>query len=201
MSSKPYDICNKAIVVINILVFLVLEIMGNTQETIFMYQHGAMYPEAVLAGGEWYRMITCMFLHFGIRHLGNNMLILFFMGDYLERALGHVKFVFLYFLSGLGGSALSLLFMVYSKDYAVSAGASGAIFGVIGALIYIVIRNKGRLENLTAHRLIFMAVLSLYYGFTATGVDNLAHVGGLVSGILLAVLLYRKRPLYRRSDY
>lgn len=177
----------------NILVFLVLEWLGDTESAAFMYDHGAMYPDAVLYGGEWYRIFTCMFLHFGIRHLGNNMLILFFLGDNLERALGHMKYVFLYLLSGMAGSILSLVYMTCSGDYAVSGGASGAIFGVIGALIYIVIRNRGRLEDLTAGRLIFMAALSLYYGFTAEGIDNFAHVGGLVSGLLLAVLLYRKK--------
>lgn len=193
MRKRPYDICNKVIVALNVLVFLVLDLMGDTESGSFMYAHGAIFPDAVLADGEWYRLVTCMFVHFGIRHVANNMLILFFLGDNLERALGHVKYVILYLLSGLGGSVCSLLYMVRTGDYAVSGGASGAIFGVIGALIYIVVRNRGRLEDLTANRLIFMAVLTLYYGFTATGVDNLAHVGGLVSGILLGLLLYRKK--------
>ena len=199
MSRKPYDICNKAIIAINVLVFVVLEFMGDTESAGFMYEHGAMYPDSVLADGEWYRLVTCMFIHFGVHHIGNNMLILFFLGDNLERALGHVKYVILYLLSGLCGSALSLIFMVRSQDYAVSGGASGAIFGVIGALIYILIRNKGHLEDLTANRLILMAVLSLYHGFTATGVDNLAHVGGLAGGIVLAMLLYRKKPRYTQE--
>ena len=193
MKTKTYDICNKAIIAVNILVFFLLEIMGDTESSGFMYAHGALYPDAILVDGEWYRLFTCMFIHFGIRHIGNNMLILFFLGDNLERALGHVKYVVLYLISGLCGSAISLTYMVKAGDYAVAGGASGAIFGVIGALIYIVIRNKGRLEDLTANRLIFMAVLSLYYGFTAEGVDNLAHLGGLVSGIILAVILYRKK--------
>ncbi len=201
MNKRPYDICNKVIVALNVLVFLVLDLMGDTESGSFMYGHGAMFPDAVLVDGEWYRLITCMFVHFGIRHVANNMLILFFLGDNLERVLGHVKYVVLYLLSGLGGSALSLIYMVRTGDYAVSGGASGAIFGVIGALIYIVVRNRGRLENLTARRLIFMAVLSLYYGFTATGVDNLAHVGGLVCGFLLAILLYRKKPVRTGTEY
>ena len=193
MQRNPYDICNKAIVVINILVFLVFEWLGDTENAIFMYNHGAMYPDAVLIEGEWYRIVTCMFIHFGIHHLGNNMLILFFLGDNLERALGHVKFTILYLLSGMTGSLLSMVYMLKTQDYAVSGGASGAIFGVIGALIYIVARNRGRLEDLTSKRLIFMAALSLYHGFTSVGVDNFAHVGGLVGGFILAVILYRKK--------
>ncbi len=193
MYTRPKDICNKAIVVINIIVFLALEVLGDTESGAFMYAHGAMYPDVVLLDGQWYRLFTCMFIHFGMRHMMNNMVILFFLGDNLERALGHVKFVVLYLLSGLCGSGLSLFFMIHTGDYAVAGGASGAIFGVIGALIYIVVRNRGKLEDLTAKRLIFMAALSLYYGFTATGIDNLAHIGGLISGFLLAVILYRKK--------
>lgn len=193
MRKKPYDICNKIMVILNILIFLGLEWIGTPQSAEFMYDYGAMYPEAVVADGEWYRLFICMFMHFGIEHLGNNMLILFFLGDNLERAVGHIKYLFIYLLSGLGGSILSMLFMIQSQDYAVSGGASGAIFGVVGALIYIVIRNRGRLEDLTTRQLVFMAVLSLYHGFTATGVDNFAHIGGLVSGFVLAVLLYWKK--------
>ena len=193
MRTRPYDICNKIMVIINILIFLGLEWIGTPQSAAFMYNNGAMYPETVMEAGEWYRLFTCMFIHFGIEHLGNNMLILFFLGDNLERAVGHIKYLMIYILSGLGGSLLSMLFMIRSQDYAVSGGASGAIFGVVGALIYIVIRNKGRLEDLTTKQLIFMAVLSLYHGFTATGVDNFAHIGGLVSGFVLSVLLYWKK--------
>ena len=191
MKTRPYDICNKTIVVVNILICLRLELVGNTEDSMFMYAHGAMYPRAVWEGQEWYRMFSCMFLHFGIYHLANNMLILFFLGDYLEQALGHVKYVLLYVLSGLGGSVLSLIFMIRNQDYAVSAGASGAIFGVIGGLIYVVLRNRGHWKDLTSKRLILMAVLSLYHGFTATGVDNQAHVGGLLCGFVLAILFYR----------
>lgn len=192
MRTKLYDICNKIVVILNILIFFILEWIGTPQSAEFMYDYGAMYPEAVLADGEWYRLFTCMFLHFGIEHLGNNMLILFFMGDNLERAVGHLKYVIIYLLSGLGGSILSMLFMIQSQNYAVSGGASGAIFGVVGAMIFIVIRNKGRLEDLTTKQLVFMAVLSLYHGFSASGVDNFAHIGGLVSGFLLAIIFYRK---------
>ena len=77
-------------------------------------------------------------------------------------------------------------------DNVVSAGASGAIFAVIGAMIYILLINKGRMENFTARRLIFMAALSLYLGVTSVGIDNMAHFGGLIFGFLLGILLYRK---------
>ena len=193
MQQKPRDICNKILVVVNIVIFLILDMIGDPADAMFMYKHGAMYPDAVLQDGEWYRLIAANFMHFNIRHVGNNMLILFFLGDNLERALGHIKYVILYLCSGLAGSLISLGYMAYSQKYAVSAGASGAVFGVTGALIYVLICNRGKLEDLTAGRMIFMAILSLYQGFAAEGTDNFAHLGGLISGILLAMMLYRKK--------
>ena len=71
-----------------------------------------------------------------------------------------------------------------------SAGASGAVFAVLGAMIYVLLRHRGRLQDLTVRGMLFMAALSLYYGFTSAGVDNAAHVGGLICGLILALLLY-----------
>ena len=80
-----------------------------------------------------------------------------------------------------------------SGSFAVSAGASGAIFGIVGALLYVAIRNRGRIGDVSGRGLAFMVILSLYYGFTSGGVDNFAHIGGLLSGFILSVLLYWKR--------
>lgn len=99
----------------------------------------------------------------------------------------------IYFLSGLSGNILSALWDMQTGDYAVSAGASGAIFGIVGAILYVAIRNRGRIGTITGRGILFMIILSLYYGFTSGGVDNFAHIGGLVSGLVLAVLLYWKK--------
>lgn len=181
------------LVLANVLVFLVLSLLGNTEDSQFMAEHGAMYPSLVLENGEWYRLFTSMFLHFGVLHLMNNMVMLFFAGKYLEHAVGKIRYLLIYFAAGLGGSLLSLYMMVQTNDMAVSAGASGAIFGVIGALLWVAIQNRGRFENLTTRGLLFMIVLCLYYGFTTTGVDNWCHVGGLLSGFLVSLLLYRRK--------
>jgi len=194
---KKLAFVNIAIVIINILVFLVLDFMGDTENAVFMAAHGAVFPPLVVIEGEYYRLFTAMFLHFGINHLFSNMLVLFFLGDNLERAIGHVKYLVIYLLSGLCGGVFSMYMMYKNNDMAVSAGASGAIFGMVGALLYIVLINKGRLEDITLRRLGFMVILSLYLGYTSTGVDNMAHLGGLVSGFVLAVILYRKNNHYR----
>lgn len=183
---------NMLLIVINILYFLFLEVMGSSEDIVFMIQHGAVYEPLVLGYKEYYRLLTAVFMHFGIDHIANNMLILFILGDNMERALGHIKYLIFYLICGIGANIVSLAANVIQGDMVVSAGASGAIFGVIGGLLYAVFINHGRLEDLSTTQLALLAACSLYFGFTSTGVDNVAHVAGLLIGIVMAVLLYRK---------
>lgn len=181
------------LVIINVSVFFGLSFIGMTEDASFMAEHGAMYVPYVLERGEYYRIFTSMFLHFGFQHLMNNMVMLIAIGYTLENELGRVKFLILYLLSGIGGTFVSMYQDIHINEYAVAAGASGAIFGLIGATIYVALRNHGRVGNVSGRGLVFMAAVTLYYGYANGGVDNFAHVGGLVSGIMLAFLLYRKR--------
>ena len=182
---------NGLLIALNVLFFLYLEITGSSENAYFMYTKGAMSAPAVLEDGEYYRLLTAMFMHFGIRHIMNNMLVLFVLGDNLERALGHVKYLIFYLLCGIGSNWVSM--MAHSTDtMTVSAGASGAIFGVVGGLLYVVTANKGRLEDLSTRQLVIMIFFSLYLGYTSTGVDNTAHLSGLVIGIVLAIILYHR---------
>jgi rhomboid protease GluP len=179
-------------VVINALVYVILEVYGDTGSTAYMMEKGAVWPPYVVEGQYW-RLLTATFMHFGFEHLLNNMLILICAGMILEKAMGHVKFAILYLFAGVGGSTLSYLQMLQSGDYAVAAGASGAVFGIIGGLLWVVIRHRGRYESLTGKGMIFMIAISLYYGIASGGVDNWGHVGGLIMGFLLCMILYRKQ--------
>lgn len=181
-----------AMIGINLLVFLFMEILGDTESSSFMIAHGAMYPACITEQKEYWRFLTAIFLHFGPKHLLNNMVLLGAAGNILERATGRKKFLLLYLVSGVGGTILSFLQMIVSGDYAVSAGASGAIFGLIGGLLWVVIAHHGRYESLTGKGMVFMIVLALYYGISAGGVDNWGHVGGLITGFLICIVLYRK---------
>ena len=129
------------------------------------------------------------------------MLILVCAGMILEKALGHVKFTILYLIAGVGGNVLSCAQMLYKKDYAVSAGASGAIFGIVGALLWIVILHRGRYESLTGKGLLFMIVITLYYGITTGGIDNWGHIGGLLMGFVMGIILYRRVDFRRENPY
>lgn len=184
---------NACLVLVNIIVFLGLEIFGSTTDLSYMVGKGALFPPYIETGHQYYRLFTCMFMHFGFQHIFYNMLALYFLGDNVERALGKTKYLFLYLISGLGGSSFSLIFAVLLGNNIVSAGASGAIFGVVGALLFIVIRNKGRLEDMTTAKLLLLIGYSLFSGLTSEGIDNAAHIGGLLVGFLLAVILYRRK--------
>jgi len=198
-------LCTTVLIVINVAVFLILSILGNTEDAVFMLHHGAMYEPLVTEGQEYYRLFTCMFLHFGITHLMNNMVMLGALGWNLEVEIGKIRFIIIYFISGLGGNILSLIAGISAGEVVVSAGASGAVFGLMGALLYVVIANRGRLGRLSGRGMIFMVILSLYFGLTSSGVDNMAHIGGLICGFFLAVILYRPKKVYYneydRSDW
>ncbi len=182
---------NLTIIAINFIYFGYLELAGSTEDTGFMVAHGAVFLPAVL-GGEYWRLLTAVFMHFGIEHIINNMLVLYVLGDNLERALGPVKYVIFYIVCGVGANVVSVFFDMRVSSMAVSAGASGAVFGVVGGLLYAVLVNHGRLEDLGTRQLVVMIVLSLYLGFVSSGVNNIAHMAGLALGILMGMILYRR---------
>lgn len=187
------------LMLVNVIVFLAVEITGGSQNTLHMVDCGAAFAPLIIENKEWYRLFTCMFLHFGMRHLANNMLVLFVLGQRLEPAAGKVRLLLIYILGGLGGNILSFFLSLEKGDYAVSAGASGAVFAVMGAMIYVLVRNRGRVQDLSARQILIMAAFSLYFGFTSSGVDNAAHIGGMICGFLIAVFIYHPRRIYPRK--
>ena len=193
MRQRPEAVCTIILIAVNVAVFFILSLFGDTEDAVFMMQHGAMYSDFVIQDHEYYRLFTCLFLHFGIEHLLNNMVILGALGWNLELQTGKIRFLLIYFGSGLFGNVVSLIFHGAAQEYTVSAGASGAIFGLMGALLWVVIANHGRLGRLSGRGMLVMVALSLYFGLSNSGVDNYAHIGGLVCGFLLALILYRKR--------
>ena len=176
----------------NFLVFLAFTILGDTEDAMFMAAHGAAVTPLIVEGKEYYRLFTSMFLHFGAEHLIYNMLMLIFLGDTLEKMAGKIPYLLIYLIGGIAGNLLSVITELRDMDFFVSAGASGAIFAVLGALCFAVILNKGRLQDYSGRRLLLMAVLSVIQGMTAEGINNWAHIGGLAAGFILAVPFVRK---------
>lgn len=178
--------------VINVLVFVLCTFTGE------LYKAGALNAVKVLLDGEYYRLLSSIFLHWDINHLFGNMLIFFFLGDIVEKELGHGKYLLVYLAAGISGGLLSMGYGAFTRDFANSVGASGAIFGVVGALFWLVIMNRGRLEYISIGRVLFLIVYFLYSGFTGSNVDNSAHIGGLIAGFVFAMALYWKKA-YRKE--
>ena len=193
MNSIRRYLATASLIIINIIVFLVVDFTGGSENTAHMMRCGAAYTPLIVEGGEWYRLVTAVFLHFGINHLLNNMVVLGVLGERLEILMNRVSFLLLYFAAGIGGNLLSMALEMRSGEYAVSAGASGVVFGMMGAILYILIRNRGAVLDLSMKRMLIMVGLSVYLGFADAGVDNAAHIGGLVCGFLAAVILYHPK--------
>ena len=184
---------NIGLILANVLYFLAVDLTGSSQSIAHVLEWGGLTSYGVFAEHKYYLLVTSMFMHWGISHLVNNMLVLFVLGDNLERALGRIKYLLLYFLSGIGANVISIYYFDLTGQNVVSVGASGAIFGVIGGLLCVVIRCRGRLEDLRSWQLGAMILLSLYHGFTSAGVNNVAHIGGMAIGAFLALILFRKK--------
>ncbi|MBO6282794.1 MAG: rhomboid family intramembrane serine protease [Pseudobutyrivibrio sp.] len=167
-----------------------MEILGDTEDSAFMLNNGAMNPYLILYEGQWYRLFTATFMHFGIQHLANNMLLLFLLGQIFERAVGPVRYLGIYLGSGLAGSFLSFFYLCLMNKNDIVAGASGAIFGIVGGMIIVVLCNRGSYSGISAKRMLFMAALTLYFGFATAGTDNVGHLGGLLAGIILTFISY-----------
>lgn len=203
---------NVVIVIVAAIVFFVFEFWEKAEteggfygnSTYFLLEHGALYAPLVLKG-EWYRLFTYQFLHSGIEHLISNMLLLYFVGNFVERFVGRLRYVVLYFGSGILAGFGSILYNGYvltgrlsfqaflgTSGFPVCVGASGAVFGAVGAMLYLVLLYRGKLQGFGLPRLLLFIVLSLYNGFIDTGIDNAAHIVGLMGGIILSIFLYRK---------
>lgn len=194
-----FTLMNTLVIAINIIVFLIMQytpIFGGYPRIL---AKGALSWYYVITEKEYYRILSSMFLHSDFSHLFNNMLVLFFVGDNLERAAGKLRYLILYFGSGILAGMTSIGYNMWKEsgqylmgESVFSIGASGAIFGVVGAMLYIVVINRGRLEDISTRQMGLFVIFSLYGGFANTQIDQAAHVGGFLAGFLLAAIVYRR---------
>lgn len=172
------------LIAINVLIFLSLYVFGNGSEDVAtLITFGANIQSLVKAGEIW-RLFTSMFLHIGIIHLLANMYALWVIGRQIENFLGKTKYILIYIGSGILGSLISV-----SVNTGVSAGASGAIFGLMGALLYFGYHYRLYLGTVLKSQIIPVILLNIIIGFMLPGIDNFAHVGGLVGGYFLTMAL------------
>ena len=176
---KP--IITYAIIAICAIVFI---LMGGATDGKTLLSFGANLG-LLVKQGEIYRLLTCAFVHIGIIHLVVNMYSLYVIGSQVENFYGKIKYLLIYLISAVCGSILSIGF----TDNVISAGASGAIFGLLGAILYFGVKYRTYLGQTIKSQVIPIILINLAIGFTTTGIDNAAHIGGLIGGVLSAMAL------------
>ncbi|HEX7354790.1 MAG TPA: rhomboid family intramembrane serine protease [Mycobacteriales bacterium] len=191
----------RALIALNVVVFLVMTASGTGffdghPSSLFLRFSllpdvpGGTHPYAGIANGEYYRLVTAMFLHFGILHIASNMYVLYFVGPTVERAFGRVRYLTVYLLAGVGGSVASFLFGPVLEN---GAGASGAIFGLFGAY-YVVARKL----NASTAGILGVIAINLVISVAIPHIDIRAHLGGLVVGTVAAFVIVHA-PRLRRT--
>lgn len=191
--TKKRPVITYALIIINVLVFLAMYIFGKgSEDNLTLLLFGANYPVLVRAG-DYYRLITSAFLHAGLLHLIFNNYALYVIGSQLESFLGKAKFLIIYLVSAICGSLMSMLF-----SDGISVGASGAIFGLLGSLLYFGYNYRVYLGTVLKSQIIPLIILNLVIGFITPGIDNAAHIGGLLGGLGMTMALGIK---YKTSTF
>lgn len=185
------------LILISIAIVFALETSaGGSTNSDVLIAFGANHPVAVIEYGQWWRLFTSMFVHIGFAHVLLNGWALFQLGSLFELAIGSGSMLVVYVLTGLAGSAASLWW-----TQGLSAGASGAIFGLLGALISFLLRRRDALTPFARSllsQLVLWAGINVVFGFIMPGIDNAAHLGGCAMGLVLGLLLRGRQP-HRRE--
>ncbi|MFR7772371.1 MAG: rhomboid family intramembrane serine protease [Lachnospiraceae bacterium] len=182
--SYKQPIVTYIIMAICIILFILMELSGGSTNSQTLLKYGANL-DVLVKNGEYYRLFTCIFLHIGIMHLLCNLYSLYVIGREVENLFGKIKYIIIFILSGIFGSIMSLAF----THNTISAGASGAIFGLLGALLYFGMHYRTYLGEAIKRSIIPIIVVNLIIGFFAEGIDLAAHIGGLVGGVLVAMMV------------
>ena len=182
--SYKQPIVTYIIMAICIILFILMELSGGSTNSQTLLKYGANL-DVLVKNGEYYRLFTCIFLHIGIMHLLCNMYSLYIIGREVENLFGKIKYIIIFILSGIFGSIMSLAF----THNTISAGASGAIFGLLGALLYFGMHYRTYLGEAIKRSIIPIIVVNLIIGLFAEGIDLAAHIEGLVGGVLVAMMV------------
>ena len=179
--SPKKPIVTYTLIVLNLMVFLYGVLHGN-DELINMF--GNNYE--LVQNGEFYRLLTCMFVHADIMHILFNMIALYSIGPVVERYYGKSKFLLIYLVSGLLGSIFSGVFMTADS---ISIGASGAIFGLLGSICYFTYYYRATLQGILRGSIMPVIIINLVIGLISSSIDLSAHIGGLIGGILISMAI------------
>lgn len=193
MKFKPW--MTYTFLTIQILVYLVMTLYGyrllgtwnGTENSLILYHFGAEYPPSVLQG-EYWRLVTPIFIHIGLAHIVLNSVTLYYVGPMLEEWMGHIKFAILYLLSGICGNLMSLL----GNQQTISAGASTALFGLFAAYFALYFINQNPYVKAVAKQYAMFIVINILFNLFDARVDIWGHIGGAIGGFILMFILGRR---------
>ena len=187
-ASEGFPVFTAAVITANIIIFLVQTVLGRTDEYALRYGiNGAL----VFMEGQYYRLFTYMFIHAGLEHILPNMFFLFIYGSRFEKYAGRLNMAIVYILSGLAGGLLSSA----ANMNGIAVGASGALFGILGAFLVMVKKSGQSLGGIGYMTMLAVVIFNLGMGMLSSGVDNFGHAGGLAAGLLLELLIYKKHNI------
>lgn len=173
------------LLLVNVLMYIFLEANGGSESIDTLIKYGAKYNPSILMDAEWWRIVSSMFLHIGLIHLIMNMIAVYYLGTLVERIYGSFRFFIIYMLAGIGGGLASFAFTTN-----VSAGASGALFGLFGALLFFGLIYKRLFFQTIGMNLLILIGINIVFGFTVPQIDNSAHIGGLIAGFIAASIVH-----------
>jgi rhomboid protease GluP len=176
------------ILLIQTVLMLLMTISGGSTNPLVLVRFGAL-ESTLLLSGEWWRLVTPVFLHIGWMHFLFNSFALYLLGPQLEWLFGRFYFIVLYLLSGVMGN----LATIYLGTASISAGASGAIYGLFGVYLYLILFRRGAIDPDTGKGFIALVAINILYSLFVPNINLIAHLGGLFAGILLAGPLLRMK--------
>ena len=181
------------LIAVNVIAYIWLTTTGGLSSSEALLDHGALLGIACTAAGQWWRIVTGAFLHGSLLHLGSNMLALFFVGQSVEQIFGKVRYALLYAIALVGAG----LTVVYASPLDPTIGASGAIFGLFGALVAVGLR-LGKRGRTIIGQVLPVIVINLVLTFTIPNISAAGHIGGLITGLLAGFVLFM---MPRRQEY
>lgn len=175
------------LLLIMIVYFIIISLNGGTTDTRTLIRFGALFPPFIKELNQYYRLVTAIFIHIGIMHLFFNGYALYLFGTQLEGLMGHGKFLFFFLLTGLAGN-LATYFFAFNT---VSAGASGSLFGLFGAFLYLIQRHREMITPEGRKSIIILLVVNLVFTLVVPNISATAHFGGFIIGYLLSYRLIK----------
>lgn len=185
---KTFGVVTPILILLNVIIFVIAVYTRDASGNSWLEELLADNLYDVIVEKQYYRIITSTFYHFSLIHLFSNMVVLVALGARVENLMGRIGFLIAYLFCGITASICSLISCYLGNYYTYAGGASGAICGLMGVLIVFAFFNKGHISGISLKDLLFLSVLTILNGYVSDGIDNAAHVGGLIAGLLVGII-------------